>query len=104
MIAIHLLQNNPELKPWPKEPRSPEYLTGYWNIPEERARECVGANIYFHREWRQRSFFGGRIIGYTVHHEEPWAGRIVFALLPDRQCKEVPAPLPPGRHVIKYVE
>ena len=45
MKAIHLIQNNPELRPKPITPGSQTYESGFWWLPIERAKSFIGGGI-----------------------------------------------------------
>jgi hypothetical protein len=79
MKEIHFVQNDPELRPWPKNKGSTEYESGFWSIPYHRAQESIGAAIYFHEKQASPSFFGGIITGIRVNEDLPWIGRIIFS-------------------------
>ena len=61
MKAIHLIQNNPELRPKPITPGSQTYESGFWAFTIEQANTFKDGNIYFHETQRSPSFFGGVI-------------------------------------------
>jgi len=80
MRAIHLIQKDPGLRPWPTTKRSPEYESGFWDFTESQAANAIGAEIYFHGKQNEPPFFGGVITGFRVKGENPWKGRINFSL------------------------
>jgi hypothetical protein len=61
MKAIHLIQNNPELRPKPITPGSQTYESGFWWLPIERAKSFKGEGIFFYENQLSESFFGGVI-------------------------------------------
>jgi len=61
MKAIHLIQNNPELRPKPVAPGSQTYESGFWWLSIERAKSFKGENIFFYDNKLSESFFGGVI-------------------------------------------
>ncbi len=79
MKELHLIQKDTALTPWPKEKGSREYESGYWDISPERAKEAIGAEIYFHKKQAEASFFGGRITGFRIKTDAPWCGRVIFS-------------------------
>ncbi len=89
MKAIHLIQKDPALKPWPKEKGSQTYESGYWNIAPEKAEQAVGAHIYFHSQKVEPSFFGGTITEFRIKPDDPWKDRIIFTLEASRDFKGV---------------
>jgi hypothetical protein len=53
--------------------------SGLWDMPESRAQELVGGDIYFHKKQKEPSFFGGKILGYRIHEaDDEYKGRIIF--------------------------
>jgi hypothetical protein len=61
MKALHLIQNNPELRPKPIAPGSQIYESGFWWLPIERAKLFIDGNIFFYDNKLSESFFGGVI-------------------------------------------
>jgi len=92
MKAIHLLQNDPTLKPWPIENKSEIYDSGYWDVTPKRAEELIGKEIYFYETQRSASFFGGIILSFRI---EPYRikadgqpkDRIIFRFTPGREFR-----------------
>ena len=78
MKAIHLIQKDPDLLPWPIEKGSNIYESGYWYLTGERAEQFNGKKIYFYRKRSERSFFGGIIESCRIKEDDPWEGRIIF--------------------------
>lgn len=89
MKAIHLIQNNPDLRPWPTEKGSQDFKSGYWDLTPAQAKSALGAHIYFHERKVAPSFFGGIITDYEIKPDDPWKGRIIFTLKQSRESKEV---------------
>ncbi|MFA5689345.1 MAG: hypothetical protein WC959_09405 [Kiritimatiellales bacterium] len=89
MKAIHLIQKDPKLRPCPVEKGSSTYKSGFWNISIGRAPEFIGADIYFHEQQMEPSFFGGKIVSFEIKENDPWAGRIIFILESLRDHKGV---------------
>jgi len=63
--------------------------SGTWGIEESRAKELVGGEIYFHKKRQEPSFYGGTILGYRVHPDGEFQGRIVFQLQYSQACRNV---------------
>lgn len=87
MKAIHVIQNDPSLTPWPKERGSNTYESGFWKLTPKRARQAVGADMYFHSKQSEPSFFGGRITDYRIKTDPPWRDHIIFTLEASRHFK-----------------
>ena len=49
----------------------------------------VGGEIYFHKKQLEPSFYGGTILGYRVHQEGEYQGKIVFKLQYSLSCGNV---------------
>ena len=77
MKAIHLIQNNPGLRPKPITHGSQIYESGYWWLPIERATSFIGENIFFYDNQLSESFFGGVIKDCWVQ-EYNGQDRVVF--------------------------
>ena len=82
-----MLQNDPELKPWPIENKSDIYDSGYWDVTPKRAKELIGKEIYFYARRSSPSFFGGIILDFRAKPDDPWKARIIFRFKPSREFK-----------------
>ncbi len=89
MKAIHLIQKDAKLAPSPVEKGSNIYESGYWSLTPGRAKEAIGAEIYFHESQASPSFFGGIIKDCRIKDDEPWKDRIIFKLEANREFKNV---------------
>jgi len=69
--------------------RDKGWESGWWNIDENKAKELVGGEIYFHKKQQEPSFFGGTITGYRVEQNAQYQGRIVFTLQYNAACRNV---------------
>lgn len=63
--------------------------SGWWSINEDKARELVGGNIYFHKSQQEPSFYGGMITGYRLQPDGQHQGRVVFKLKYIEKCRNV---------------
>jgi hypothetical protein len=63
--------------------------SGWWSIDENKAKELVGGEIYFHKKQQEPSFFGGNITGYRIEQDEQYQGKIVFILQYNAACRNV---------------
>jgi hypothetical protein len=88
MKAIHLIQKDPDLRPWPSAEGPPQYESGYWDLAKDRAESLVGGDIYFYEKRSKPSFFGGVIESFRIMDKDPWKGRIIFILRSLRGHKE----------------
>jgi hypothetical protein len=60
-----------------------EWESGYWVIAEETAQRLVDGDLYLHSGQGEPSHFGGRILGWRVHHDgSEIDGRVVFRIRP----------------------
>jgi hypothetical protein len=56
-----------------------KYESGYWNLPVRTAELLIGGDIYFHKFQKEPSFFGGKILGFRVHHsDDEYDERVIF--------------------------
>jgi hypothetical protein len=63
--------------------------SGAWGLDESQAQKLVGGEIYFHKKRQEPSFYGGKIVGYRVHPEGEYQGKIVFQLRHSQTCRNV---------------
>ncbi len=63
--------------------------SGWWNLDEDKAKELVGGEIYFHKKQQEPSFFGGTIMGYRIEQDIQYQGRIVFTFKYNAACRDV---------------
>ena len=66
-----------------------EWESGWWNMEENKAKELVGGQIYFHKKILEPSFFGGIITGYRIEQDEQHQGCIVFTIEYSAECRNV---------------
>ena len=78
MQAIHLIQKDPKLTPWPEQCGSTVFESGFWNLSLDKASLLIGKEIYFHLKKNEGSFFGGTITSVRAKEDEPLQGRIIF--------------------------
>jgi hypothetical protein len=69
--------------------RDKGWESGWWNIDENKAKELVGGEIYFHKKQQEPSFFGGIITGYRIEQNTQYQGKIVFTLQYNAACRNV---------------
>ena len=84
-MNIHILQQSHNIVMLPNK----DWETGWWNIDENKAKELVGGEIYFHDKQQEPSFFGGNITGYRIEQDVQNQGRIVFRLRYNATCRNV---------------
>jgi hypothetical protein len=87
MRAIHLIQKDPTLTPWPEQPGSKVYESGFWDLSIETASRLIGKEIYFHHKQTDGATFGGAITNARIEEDEPWRGRIIFTFIPSTALK-----------------
>ena len=87
MAAIHLVERTDNVRKTDKSKN--EWETGYWAVTEDTAKKLVGSVLYLHRAKLHPSHFGGSILGYRIEESGPEAGRVVFKLRADADCKGV---------------
>jgi len=63
--------------------------SGWWTLDENKARDLIGGNIYFHKKQQEPSFYGGQITGYRIEQAGQNQGRIVFSLKYIETCRNV---------------
>jgi hypothetical protein len=63
--------------------------SGSWGLDDSQAKKLVGGEIYFHKKRQEPSFFGGTILGYRVHQDGEYQGKIVFQLQHSQSCRNV---------------
>jgi hypothetical protein len=63
--------------------------SGSWRLDESQAKKLVGGEIYFHKKRQEPSFYGGTILGYRVHPDGEYQGKIVFQLQHRLSCRNV---------------
>ena len=87
MAAIHLVERTDNVRKTDRNKN--EWETGWWAVPEENAKKLIGSVLYLHRSKLQPSHFGGEILSYRIEEAGPEAGRVVFTLRADADCKGV---------------
>jgi hypothetical protein len=87
VAAIHFVERSDNVRKTDREKN--EWESGSWAMTEETAQKLVGSLMYLHRSKQQPSHFGGTILSYRVEQSGPEAGRIVFKLRADADCKGV---------------
>ena len=73
-MKIHLIENSNNFT----RLRENVWESGWWRLDEAKARELVGAEIYFHKKRLEPSFYGGTIVGYRMEKDGQHQGRTVF--------------------------
>jgi hypothetical protein len=63
--------------------------SGWWKLNENQAKKLVGGKIYFHKKRQEPSFYGGTILGYRIHQDGEYQGKIVFKLQHNLSCRNV---------------
>ncbi|OPY85477.1 MAG: hypothetical protein A4E72_01944 [Syntrophus sp. PtaU1.Bin208] len=63
--------------------------SGWWSIDENKAKELVGGEIYFHKKQQEPSFFGGIIGAYRIEEDGQHQGNIVFIFQYHAECRNV---------------
>jgi hypothetical protein len=87
VTAIHLLERSGNVRKIDKSKN--EWESGYWDMTEDAARKLIGGVLYLHRAKLHGSHFGGSILGYRIADSGPEAGRVVFKVRADADCKGV---------------
>lgn len=52
--------------------------SGYWLLPEPKAKSLLGGSILFHKKRNDPSYFGGIILNYRLHDKGQLKGRVIF--------------------------
>jgi hypothetical protein len=53
--------------------------SGLWDVSIQTADALVGGDIYFHDKQKEPSYYGGKILSYSVHEvDDEYRGRIIF--------------------------
>jgi hypothetical protein len=60
-----------------------------WRLDEDKAKQLVGGEIYFHKKRQEPSFYGGTILGYRVSQEGENQGEVIFKLQYNHACRNV---------------
>ena len=63
--------------------------SGWWNLDEDEAKKLIGGEIYFHKKRQEPSFYGGKILGYRIHDDGDYQGRIIFKLQYRSSCRNI---------------
>lgn len=87
MAAIHLVERTDNVRKTDKSKN--EWESGYWEVAEATARKLIGGTLYLHRAKLHASHFGGTILDFRFEESGPHAGRVVFKLRADADCKGV---------------
>ena len=82
MKAIHLIQKDTKLRPWPKNGGGGTLQSGYWKVSRKKASVLIGSKIYFHERQLSPSFLGGITTDFESKLDEPWKDRIIFTFIP----------------------
>lgn len=53
--------------------------SGYWDIPESKAKQLLEGSVLFHKKQKEPSFFGGIILNFRIQGEGKWKGRVIFS-------------------------
>jgi hypothetical protein len=90
MPRIHLIVRGASFKPVAGDVKE----SWCWKIPSRTAEALVGGDIYFHKNQKGPSFYGGKILSYRVHDsDEGYApgcrGRVIFTFEYSRGHKNV---------------
>ena len=71
---IHLIERNTHMT----RMEGHVWESGYWVVPEARAKQLLGGSVLFHKKQREPSFFGGLILNYRLHDKGQLKGRVIF--------------------------
>jgi hypothetical protein len=63
--------------------------SGSWGLDDSQAKKLVGGEIYFHKKRQEPSFYGGTILGYRIHPDGEFQGKIVFQLQHSLSCRNI---------------
>src|SRR6476660_872860 len=89
MPRIHFIEREGRFERVPET--SDDWESGYWTLPAATASSLVGGGIYFHAAQREKSFFGGEILGFRVQEQGDFAGRVVFRFRYAKEFRQVAA-------------
>lgn len=80
MPAIHLIERAGNIKRLDSAQHPHEYDCGYWVVAATTAERLLesDADLYLHESQSLPSYFGGRIVGFRIHHGGSEDGRIIF--------------------------
>ena len=87
MTAIHLIERTDNVRKTDKSKN--EWESGFWEMTDEAAGKLLGSTLYLHRAKLHASHFGGTILGHRIVESGPDAGRVVFKIRADADCKGV---------------
>ena len=104
MQAIHLIQKDPKLTPWPQQPGSKVYESGFWDLSIDTASMLVGKEIYFHLQKTDGAYFGGTITGVRTKDDDPGQGRIIFTFMALASFKNKKTSKSEWKKDMKFVE
>ncbi|MDQ5988605.1 MAG: hypothetical protein CSYNP_04366 [Syntrophus sp. SKADARSKE-3] len=51
---------------------------GWWKLEENKVKQLIGGDIFFHKKKLEPSFYGGKILGYRIETATPHEGKIIF--------------------------
>lgn len=57
-----------------------EWESAWWKVTPEIAQQLVGGSLYCHKKKRDKSFFGGIILGFRTEKSGEYQGRIIFRI------------------------
>lgn len=89
MPSIHFIEREGRFERVPET--SDDWESGYWAVPALTANGLIGGSIYFHAARREKSFFGGEILGFRVQEQGDFAGRVVFRFRYAKQFRDIAA-------------
>jgi len=71
---IHLIEKDDRIK----KVSDQVWESGFWSIPEAKAKSLLGGSILFHKKKSEPSFFGGLILNYRIQDKGQKKERVVF--------------------------
>lgn len=92
MPTLHLLNQQGDQYPQPKELKPGVWETGYWYLSETRAKKLIGHPLHLHRTKAGPSFLAGRVASYRRElYTNPSTGhsnrRTVFIFRESPDCQ-----------------
>lgn len=79
-MDLHLICRTPQRLGW-SDRGDGTYLSRAWSLTPERANEIVGGRIYLHDAQKDRSWHGGKVVGW--HFDALMPDRIEFEYVVD---------------------
>jgi len=75
---IHLIERNYRNYLSQRGTDGKEWESGFWSLPEDKAKKLIGGTILFHKAKSTPSFSGGIILDCRIHDRGEWKGKVIF--------------------------